>query len=92
MMASGYSYVRGGGNPNPAVVHFTTDAATMAIDELIHRLTGYRRAGASAHRVRKFHLLEDKRPGAAAAPDCPICDSTDYWGRGDLEPFLDRVG
>lgn len=85
-------YVRGGGNPNPSVVHFTTDAAAMAVDELIQRLTGYRQAGPRAHRVRKFNLLEDKRPGAAAAPDCPICGTADYWGRGDVEPFLDRVG
>ena len=32
---------------HPAVVHFTTDAAAMAIDELIHRLTGYRSGGSS---------------------------------------------
>jgi len=84
-------YVRGGGNRSPAVVHFTTDAATMAIDELIHMLTAYRRAAAS-HRVRKFHLLADKRPGAVRNPDCPLCANEDYWGRGDVEPFLDRVG
>jgi hypothetical protein len=85
-------YVRGGGNLNPAVVHFTTDAAAMAIDELVNKLTGYRHAGATAHRVRKFHLLADKRPGAAPNSDCPLCASEDYWGRGDVEPFLDRVG
>lgn len=85
-------YVRGGGNPNPAVVHFTTDVAATAIDELIQRVTGYRRVSASAHRVRKYHLLADKAPGAPADPDCPICAADDYWGRGDVEPFLDRVG
>lgn len=85
-------YVRGGGIPNPAVVHFTTSAATMAVDELLHRLTGYRRVGASAHRVRKFHLLQDKTPGPQDNPDCPICRSDQYWGRGDVQPFLDRVG
>lgn len=85
-------YVRGGGNPNPAVVHFTTSAATMAVDELVHRLTGYRRGGASAHRVRKFHLLADKTPGSADNPNCPVCRSDEYWGRGDVQPFIDRVG
>ena len=85
-------YVRGAGNPNPAVVHFTTDVATIAVDELIHRLTGYRRVGAAAHRVRKFHLLADKTPGTAARVDCPICGIDECWGRGDVQPFLDRVG
>ena len=85
-------YVRGGGNPAPAVVHLTTDVAAMAIDELIHRLTGYRRRGALANRVRKFLLAEDKTPGAPVQDYCPLCGVEDYWGRGDTEPFLDRVG
>jgi proteasome lid subunit RPN8/RPN11 len=83
-------YVRGGG-PDPAVVTFTTDVACMAVDELIHRLTGYRRCGSIAHRVRKYNLGEDKRPGAKDV-QCPLCVSDGYWGRGDVEPFLDRVG
>jgi len=83
-------YVRGGG-PDPAVVSFTTDVACMAVDELIHRLTGYRRGAAMPHRVRQFHLGEDKRPGAKDV-QCPLCASGNYWGRGDVEPFLDRVG
>ena len=83
-------YVRGGG-PNPAVITFTTDVACMAVDELIHRLTGYRSAGERAHRVRKYHLMEDKKPGAAR-DECRICVARDYWGRGDMQPFLDRTG
>lgn len=35
---------------------------------------------------------KDRRLGAAPKPDCPVCSSKDYWGRSDIDPFLDRVG
>ncbi|QNN23363.1 ThiF family adenylyltransferase [Planctomycetales bacterium ZRK34] len=85
-------YVHGDPGPTPAVVTFTTSVACMAVDELVHRLTGYRRADPCSHRVRKFHLLEDKRPGIADGRTCSLCVTPDAWGRGDIEPFLDRVG
>lgn len=86
------AYVAGEGNPAPAVVTFTTELACMAVNELIDRLHGFRRCGRAANRVRQFHLLEDRRPGARPDPHCPVCGSDAYWGRGDVEPFLDRVG
>jgi molybdopterin/thiamine biosynthesis adenylyltransferase len=88
----GQQYVEGSADPAPAVVTLTTDVACMAVDELVHRLTGYRCVGSIAHRVRKYHLLDDKRPGPKPAEFCPICISGKYWGRGDVTPFLDRVG
>ena len=88
----GEAYVRGAGLPNPAVVSYTTEVACMAIDEFIERLTGYRQIGPIAHRIRKFRLGEDKRPGFVPFSEkCPICVSTDYWGRGDVVPFMDRL-
>jgi len=36
------AYVIGEGNPNPSVVTFTTELACMGINELIHRLQGFR--------------------------------------------------
>jgi hypothetical protein len=72
-------------------VTFTTEVACMAVDELLHRLTGYRAVGAIAHRVRKLLLGEDKRPGTFRQ-GCALCVARDYWGRGDMTPFLDRVG
>ncbi|WP_316979516.1 ThiF family adenylyltransferase [Shumkonia mesophila] len=87
------AYVRGGGNPAPAVVTFTTATACLAIDELLQGLVGFRGPdGWAWQRSRRFDLLQDRRPGATQDPHCPICVETDYWGRGDVDPFLDRAG
>jgi molybdopterin/thiamine biosynthesis adenylyltransferase len=84
------AYVLGEGNPSPAVVPFTTSVATMAVEELIHRLQGFRGPEGSAdQRLRQFHRGADRKPGHRSSEDCPICGSSEYWGRGDMEPFLD---
>lgn len=86
------AYVVGEGNPSPAVVTFTTELACMAVNELIHRMQGFRgEDGAAFNRVRKFHLMEDRRPGHKPRGSCPVCDSAAYWGRGDMNPFLGMV-
>lgn len=86
------AYVIGEGNPNPAVVTFTTELACMAVNEMIHRLQGFRgENGAVANRVRKFHLDEDRRPGHRPGPACRICGSDELWGAGDTDPFLGRI-
>ena len=87
------AYVIGEGNPSPSVVIFTTSVATMAIEELIHRLQGFRGTnGAVAQRVRKFNLMEDRRQGANPNPNCSVCGLADCWGIGDVEPFVGLVG
>lgn len=86
------AYVRGEGNPAPAVVSFTTSVATMAIEEMIQRLQQFRGpSGAIANRVRKFGQVEDFRPGAARQP-CRVCGSPKIFGAGDVLPFLGRAG
>ena len=87
------AYVHGGGDPAPAVVTFTTATACLAVDELLQALTGFRSPeGWVWQRTRRFDRLVDRRPGIDSHPDCPVCSSKDYWGRGDVEPFLDRSG
>ncbi|MBS0155183.1 MAG: ThiF family adenylyltransferase [Nitrospira sp.] len=87
------SYVVGEGNPNPAVVTFTTEVACMGVNELLQRLQGFRGvSGAAANRVRKFHLNEDRRPGHQPASSCPLCGREELWGKGDTDPFLGRIG
>jgi molybdopterin/thiamine biosynthesis adenylyltransferase len=86
------AYVRGAGNPAPAVVTFTTATACLAVDELLQALTCFRGPGGWVwHRVRRYDLLLDRRPGCEQDQHCPICVHQDYWGRGDIEPFLDRT-
>jgi molybdopterin/thiamine biosynthesis adenylyltransferase/proteasome lid subunit RPN8/RPN11 len=86
------AYVLGEGNPSPAVVLFTTDVAIMAIEELVHRLQGFRgENGATAQRVRKFHLMTDRKQAADSKSHCPICGTAGCWGKGDIVPFLDLV-
>ena len=87
------AYVRGGGNPAPAVATFTTATACLAVDEMLQALTGFRGPGGWAwQRTRRFDLLRDRRPGANQQPQCLVCSSRDNWGRGDVDPFLDRTG
>ena len=87
------AYVCGGGNPAPAVVTFTTATACLAVDELLQALTGFRSPeGWVWQRARRFDRLDDRRPGAGSHPHCAVCSSNDYWGRGDVDPFLDRSG
>ena len=87
------AYVIGEGNPNPAVVTFTTEVATLAVNTLLHYLNGFReQARATSQWVRRFHRMEDRPVGARPASDCPVCVDRSYWGRGDIDPFLDRVG
>jgi molybdopterin/thiamine biosynthesis adenylyltransferase/proteasome lid subunit RPN8/RPN11 len=86
------AYVRGEGNPSPAVISFTTSVATMAVEEMIQRLNQFRgEDGSIANRVRKFNLVEDFRPGAKQEP-CRICASDRIHGLGDVQPFLGRAG
>ena len=87
------SYLRGGGDPSPAVVTFTTATACLAADELLQLMTGFR--GSEGHawqRTRRFDLLRDRRPGANRQPHCLLCSLRDNWGRSDVDPFLDRTG
>ena len=86
-------YIRGGGDPAPAVVTFTTEIACMAVGELLQGLTDFRGAGGWAwQKTRRFDINEDRQQGAKQNDTCSICSTHRYWGRGDIEPFLDRTG
>lgn len=85
------AYVVGGGDPSPAVITFTTEVATMSVNELINRITGFKKNGAENSIMRFFDRSEDGKPGAKQREDCPICASKDYWGVGDVKPFMDQA-
>ena len=87
------AYVEGGGDPAPAVVTFTTEAAAMAVNEFIQGLTSYRLPpGMAPGRFRQFELSQDRTVSPSPRPGCKICDARHSWGRGDVNPFLYRIG
>lgn len=85
------AYVVGGGNPSPAVITFTTEIATVAVNELINRITGFKKKGAENNFMRYFDRGEDGKPGAKQRHGCPICFERNYWGLGDVIPFMDQT-
>ena len=76
----------------PAMVTFTTEIACSAINELLAAVTGIRREGWAAERTTRYDLDKTRRTGKKPNPSCPICQSQEYWGLADVEPFLDQVG
>lgn len=87
-------YVANSGEPNPVVITFTTEIASMAVNELFHRLNGFRGPEQRAsERVRKFTYLKesDTLPKGTSRPTCKICGTRHYDGRGDMQPLLDLV-
>lgn len=85
------AYVRGAGNPNPAVVTFATETACMAVNELLNRLVGFRKKNMGAEIRRRFLFSEDRATGGKPRHACPICGTREVWGLGDCDPFLDIV-
>jgi molybdopterin/thiamine biosynthesis adenylyltransferase len=86
-------YIEGGNDPSPVVATFTAEVASMAVNELLHRLTGFRGTdGHCAERVRRFDWIKDSDvvPGTTRNPDCPLCTLRKYDARGDMTPFMDQ--
>ena len=77
------------GDPDPAVVMFTTGVAARAVTEFIHMLTGFMGEHRTATEVlERFHETEvrvNSRPGE----DGCYCSTPSKWGKGDERRFLD---
>ena len=87
-------YVTDGAAPNPVVATFTSEIAAMAVNELLHRLTGFRGPdGNCAERVRRLDWIKeaDTVPSGISRPECPLCGKRKYDGTGDMTPFLDMT-
>lgn len=86
------AYVLGEGDPSPAVVTFTTEAASMAVNEWLTGITGFAGySGMLPTRIRRFHARDDRFLDIPSQPDCPCCSALATLGRGDRTPFLDMV-
>jgi molybdopterin/thiamine biosynthesis adenylyltransferase len=75
--------------PNPAVVPFTSTIASLAVSELLHRLTGFMGKDRESTEVLCFFdqtRLRTNRPHPNK--DC-LCSQKGIWGLGDSTPFLD---
>jgi hypothetical protein len=75
----------------PAVIAFTSACASLAVGELLHRLTGYK--GDSYHTAELVMQLDQtviRKPGAVCQPGC-ICSKQEFIGRGDQRRFLDQT-
>ncbi len=82
-------YVMSEGNPSPSVVTFTTEVASMAVNEFINRFVQYNPSSLFPHRTKFFHRSVEICPSNTQNNDCRICGRDSYWGRGDMNPFLD---
>jgi len=89
------AYVIGEGNPSPAVVTFTTQIASMSVNELLNRMQGYNPCLLEfPHKQYFFHRHGNGSgifPGNISNNECRICGQSNYWGRGDMQPLLDMV-
>jgi molybdopterin/thiamine biosynthesis adenylyltransferase len=72
----------------PAVIPYTTAAASFAVNELLHRLSGY--MGEDRISTELFVLFDDSRisrNSTSSSSDC-MCTDRRKWGRGDCDPFI----
>ena len=77
------------GEPDPAVVMFTTGIAARAVSEFMHLLTGFMGEERTATEVlERFHETEVRMNSLPGREGC-YCSMPAKWGRGDEPRFLD---
>lgn len=77
--------------PAPAVIPFTTATASAAVIELLHRLTGFMgRERCSSEALLAFDQTRMRTNRLKPRDGC-ICEDSSFWGRGDVEPYLEMV-
>jgi len=81
-------YVPELGTTAPAVIPFTSSVASFAVNELLHRLSGY--MGEDRASTELFLLFDDSKIIRNSTPPAPECHCADRknWARGDTDPFL----
>lgn len=87
-------YVPDDPDPSPVVVTFTTELACLAVNELFHRVTGFRGSDQNcSEHVRQFQYLKnaDTLAGCKPLATCKLCGQRRYDGRGDMTPMLDMT-
>jgi molybdopterin/thiamine biosynthesis adenylyltransferase len=74
--------------PAPAVIAFTSAVASLAVAELLHRLTGFMGAERKSSEVLIAFDQSRIRTNRVAPRDSCLCADHTWWGRGDQVPFL----
>lgn len=86
---AGQGYVPDGDTPQPAVVAYTTLAASLGVSELLNRL--FRLADPAPTEtlalINQRALRNNTRP---PRPGC-FCGDPQKWGQGTQEPYLDLI-
>lgn len=81
-------YIKQFATAEPAVVTFTTAVAAHAINEMLHRLTGFMGdERKSSEALMLFHETKLRTTHDTPNEDC-MCQVRRHWGRGDSASFL----
>jgi hypothetical protein len=83
-------YIEGVEEDRPAVISINTQAASMAVNELLARLHGYRGGRPEDHASRYVNLIEEFQTSEPSGPPCPVMSP--LCGLGDTTPPLGLVG
>lgn len=75
--------------PNPAVISFTSAMASLAVSELLNRLTGFMGSNRESSEVLCFFDQTRLRTNRPVPNDGCFCMQQSIWGRGDSASFLD---
>lgn len=79
------------GDPAPAVISFTTPVASMAVNEMLHRLTGFMGEDRETTEVIQFFDRGDIGHNATPADAGCKCSAPKVVGSGDQTSFLGLV-
>lgn len=83
-------YIEGVEEDRPAVISINTQAASMAVNELLARLHGYRGGRPEDHASRYVNLIEEFQTSGPSGRPCPVMSPR--CGLGDTTPPLGLVG
>lgn len=74
--------------PAPAVIPFTSAVASLAVSELLHRLTGF--MGPTRHSSEVLATFDETRlrTNRVQSREHCMCSTESLWGRGDERPYL----
>lgn len=78
-------------NPAPAVISFTSTVASLAITELLHRLTGFMGKDRTSNEVLIFFDQTKMRTNRRLSNPGHFCGDPYYLLRGDTTPLLDTT-